>query len=116
LLGHMVDVIDIEVDQGVRSSVTLVLRQVHADAPTSHGDEPRTTGLELMLPLLYKPEPPIPADSPRRVLNIANRHNLLIHRPTLTLPMFSSRATATDKCAHERRGSGRTVAAFERTR
>jgi hypothetical protein len=33
LLGHVIDVLDIEVDQCVRPSVALVLRQVKPDIP-----------------------------------------------------------------------------------
>jgi hypothetical protein len=80
LLGHSVDVVDIEVDQGLRRSVALVLRQVKADVPACHRDEPRKPGLELMLPLFDEPEPPIPSNSTRRVLDIENRHDLLVHR------------------------------------
>jgi hypothetical protein len=51
-------------------------------------------GLELMFPLLDEPEPPIPRDSPRRVLNMENRHDLLVHGQTLT-----SRGETAGACA-----------------
>src|SRR4051794_8875029 len=37
-----------------------------------------------MLPLLDEAEPPVPCDRPRRVLDVENRHDLLVHGPTLT--------------------------------
>lgn len=51
LLRHGIYVVDIEVDQGVRPSVALVLRQVKPGMPTCYGDERGKAGLELMLPL-----------------------------------------------------------------
>ena len=47
LLGDGVDVSDIQMDQGVRPSVTLVLGQVEADVAPSHRDEPWEARLEL---------------------------------------------------------------------
>src|SRR4051794_41267530 len=70
LLGYGIDVLDIEVEQSVRPSIALVLRQVKPDIPTCHGDEPGKAGLELMLPFLDEPEAPVPCDGPRRVLDI----------------------------------------------
>jgi hypothetical protein len=70
LLGHGIDVLDIEVDQGVRPSIARVLREVQPGMPTCYGDEPGKAGLELMLPLFDEPEPSIPSDSPRCVLDI----------------------------------------------
>jgi hypothetical protein len=84
LVGHGIDVLDIEVDQGVRPSVALVLREVKPGMPACHGHEPGKAGLKLMLPLFDEPEPPIPCDTPRRVLDIENRHDLLVHGQTLT--------------------------------
>src|SRR3954452_22810012 len=84
LLGHGVDVPDVEVDQGVGPSVALVLGQVQPDVATCHGDEPGKAGLELVLPLLDEAEPPIPFDSPRRVLDTQNRYDLLVHVPNVT--------------------------------
>src|SRR3954466_2736336 len=84
LLGERIDVPDVEVDQGVRPSVAGVLRQIQPDVSTCDGDEPGKAGFELMLPLLDEPEPPVPRDSPRRVLDTEYRHDLLVHRPTLT--------------------------------
>src|SRR3954452_13825032 len=81
LLGERIDVPDVEVDQGVRPSVARVLRQVQPDVSTCDGDEPGKAGFELMLPLLDEPEPPVPRDSPRRVLDTEYRHDLLVHRP-----------------------------------
>jgi hypothetical protein len=64
LLRHGIYVVDIEVDQGVRPSVAVVLRQVKPGMPTCYGDEGGKARLELMLPLFDEPEPPIPCDSP----------------------------------------------------
>src|SRR4051794_11017436 len=91
LLGHGIDVLDIQMDQGIRTGVALVLRQVEPDIATCHRDEPGKAGLELMLPLLGEPEPPIPSDSPRRVLDIEHRHHLLVHGRTLTRRRETSR-------------------------
>src|SRR3954467_9411202 len=46
LLGHGIDVPDVEMDQGVRPGVALVLRQVQADIASRHGDEQGEAGLE----------------------------------------------------------------------
>jgi hypothetical protein len=83
LLGHGIDVLDIQVDQRVRPSVTLVLREVKPGTPACHGHEPGKAGLKLMLPLFDEPEPPVPRDGPPRVLDIENGHNLLVHGRTL---------------------------------
>jgi hypothetical protein len=37
-----------------------------------------------MLPLLDEPESPVPGHSARRVLDTENRHDLLVHNPSLT--------------------------------
>jgi len=79
LLGHRVDVPDVEVDQGVRPGVARVLGEVEPDIPARHRDEPGKARLELMLPLLHEAETPVPGDGPRRVLDAENRHDLLVH-------------------------------------
>src|SRR5436190_15246244 len=81
LLGHGIDVLDIEVDQRVRPSVALVLRQVDPHSPACHGHEPGEAGLELMLPLLGEPEPRVPRGGPRRVVDVENGHDRLVHVP-----------------------------------
>lgn len=83
LLGHGIDVPDVEMDQGVRPGVALVLREVEPDVATGDGDEQRETRLELVLPLLREPEPLIPPHGPRGVLDAENRHDLLVHGRTL---------------------------------
>jgi hypothetical protein len=79
LLGNAVDVIDVEVDERVRSCVAFVLGQVDVDRSSGNGDEPRKARLELMLPLLLEAEPLVPRDGARGVLNVENRDNLLAH-------------------------------------
>src|SRR5262249_37192136 len=54
LLRHGVDVVDVEVDERVRSRVALVLRQVEAHVAAGDGEEPREAGLELVPPLLVE--------------------------------------------------------------
>jgi hypothetical protein len=61
LLGDAVDVVDVEMNEGVRSRVTLVLREVEVDVSSCNGNEPRKVGLELMLPFLFEPEPLVQA-------------------------------------------------------
>jgi hypothetical protein len=61
LLGHGVDVPDVEVDQGVRPGVARVLGEVEPDIPARDRDEPGKARLELMLPLLTKPRRPYQA-------------------------------------------------------
>jgi hypothetical protein len=84
LLRDAVDVIDVEMNQGVRSRVTLVLREVEVDVSSCNGDEPRKAGLELMLPFLFEPEPLVPGDSARRGLSVENRNDLLVHAAEIT--------------------------------
>jgi hypothetical protein len=84
LLGDAVDVIDVEMNEGVRSRVTLVLREVEVDVSSCDGNEPRKAGLELMLPFLFEPEPLVPGDSARRVLGVEDRNNLLVHAAEIT--------------------------------
>src|SRR5262249_20875266 len=83
LLGHRIDVSDIEVDQGVRPGIALVLREIEPDGPASHRNEPGKARLELMLPFLDEPEAPVPGDRPIPVLDIENRHHLFVHASTL---------------------------------
>jgi hypothetical protein len=79
LLGDAVDVIDVEVDERVRSCVAFVLREVDVDRSSCNRNEPRKTWLELMLPFFREAEPLVPRDSARRVLDVQNRDNLLAH-------------------------------------
>jgi hypothetical protein len=83
LLGDTVDVIDVQMDEGVRSCVTLVLREVNTDVSSSDGNEPRKAGFELMLPFLAEPESLVPLDSACGVLNMENRNDLLAHAAEL---------------------------------
>src|SRR4051794_38689475 len=84
LLGDAVDVMDVEMDEGVRSCVTLVLGEVEVEVSSCNGDEPREAGLELMLPFLLEPEPLVPGDGARRVLGVENRNDLLVHAAETT--------------------------------
>ena len=78
LLRDGVDVVDVEVDEGVRTRITLVFREVKTDAATRDGDEPGKARLELMLPLLLESETLVPGNSPTCILNVENRYYLLI--------------------------------------
>jgi hypothetical protein len=84
LLGDAVDVIDVEMDEAVRSRVTFVLREVNVDGTSCDGNEPRKARLELMLPFLPEPEPLVPLDGSRRVRDVENRHDLLVHAAEIT--------------------------------
>ena len=69
----------------------LLLREVETDAAPRNGDEQRKAGLELMLPLLFESEPLVPGDSASCVLNVQNRHDLLVHRADVTVERRGSR-------------------------
>jgi hypothetical protein len=84
LLGDAIDVNDVEMDEGIRSRVTRVLREVDVNVSSCNGNEPRKVGLELMLPLLPESEPLVPGNSARRVLNVENRNDLLVHAAEIT--------------------------------
>jgi hypothetical protein len=57
----------------------------------------REAGLELMLPLLDEPQPPVPRDGSRGILDVENRHDLLVHGQTLTGCSSPSRECASTK-------------------
>jgi hypothetical protein len=95
LLGDAVDVIDVEMDEAVRSRVTLVLREVDLDVSSCNGNEPRKAGLELMLPFLFEPESLVPGDGARRVLSVENRNNLLVHAAEITARVGKERIACT---------------------
>jgi hypothetical protein len=50
LRRHSVDVVDVEVDQRVRTSVAFVLREIKPNVAASDRDEPGEARLELVLP------------------------------------------------------------------
>jgi hypothetical protein len=79
VFGYRIDVIDVEVDQGVGRCVAGVFRDVKPNAPTCDGHEPREAWLELMLPLLLEPEALVPLNGTMSVVHAENRHDLLIH-------------------------------------
>jgi hypothetical protein len=73
---NRVDVLEVQMDEGVRSSIALVLGEVEADASTRDGDEQREAGLELMLPLLAEAQALVPGDGTSRVLDVQDRDDL----------------------------------------
>lgn len=79
LLGHGIDVTDVEVDQRVGSRIALVLGKVEPDVPACDRDEERETGLELVLPLLREPQASVPVDRSPCVSDMENRYDLLVH-------------------------------------
>ena len=83
LLGHSIDVPDIEMNQRVRPGIALVLGEVQPDVSARHRDKPGEAGLELMLPLLRKPESLIPSHSASRIFDVEHRDDFLVHGETL---------------------------------
>ena len=79
LLRHRVDVPDVQVDQRVGTGIALVFRQVEPNVAARHGHKPWEAWLELVLPLLTKPKALVPRDSTTGILDVENRHDLLIH-------------------------------------
>src|SRR5207253_4911375 len=79
LLGDSIDVIEIQMDEGVRARVTLVLREIEPDATSGYRDEQRKARLELMLPLLAESKPLVPRHCTACVLDIENRDDLFFH-------------------------------------
>jgi len=71
--------------QRVRPCVTFVLREVEAEPAPRNGDEPWKARLELMLPLLLESEPLVPDNSASCVLDVENRHDLLVHRAEVSV-------------------------------
>ena len=63
LLRNGIDVIDVEMDERVRSCVSFMLGEIELDAPARNRDEPRQARFELMLPLLLESEPLVPANA-----------------------------------------------------
>jgi len=66
-------------DERVGTSVTLVLGEIEPGGSPRYRDKPRKPRLELMLPFLAEPEAVVPRNSPRRILDVQNGHDLLVH-------------------------------------
>ena len=88
LLRHRVDVVDVQVDKRVGTGIALVLGEVEPNVAARYGYKPREPWLKLVLPLLTEAEALVPPDSTAGILDIENRHDLLIHagEPKRTLP------------------------------
>jgi hypothetical protein len=71
------------VDEHVRPCVTVVLREVEPDIASGYGDEPRETRLELVLRLFLEPEPLVPGNNARRVVDTQYQDDLLAHERRL---------------------------------
>ena len=84
LLRDGVDVIDVKVDERVRPRVTRMFGEIRAGTSSRHRNKPRQARLELMLPLLAEAEPLVPGNSPRRILDVKNGHDLLVHSVEVT--------------------------------
>jgi hypothetical protein len=74
-----VDVVDVQMDERVRNSVTRVLRQEKPDPSPCNGNKPREARLELMLPLFTKAEPLVPRDGACRIFDAENWNDFLVH-------------------------------------
>jgi hypothetical protein len=88
-----VDVLEVQMDERVRSSITLVLGEVKPDTCTRDGDEQRETGLELMLPLFAETQALVPGNSTSRVLDVQDRDDLFVHDAQRIQPSEPSLAT-----------------------
>ncbi len=84
LRGDSVDVVDVEVDEGIGARVTLVFGEVEAHTAARHGNEPGQPRLELMLPLLLESEPVVPGNGSAHVLDIQNGYYLFVHTAEVT--------------------------------
>jgi hypothetical protein len=90
-----VDIVHVQVDESGGASVTLVLREIEPSLPPGHGDEPRKTWLELMVPFLSEAEALIPRNSPTCGLDIQHGHDLFVH--TSEVNRESTRAAGLDE-------------------
>jgi hypothetical protein len=79
-----VDVVDVEMDEGVRARVTLVFGEVQARPAARDGNEQGKARLELMLPLLLESETPVPRNGTTCVLDVENGYDLFIHGGEVT--------------------------------
>jgi len=86
LFRDRVDILDIQVDERVWSSVTFVFGQIEPDMPARHRDEHRETRLELMVPLFLESQPLVPRDSPTGVLDIQDRDDFFVQPSELIGP------------------------------
>jgi hypothetical protein len=65
-------------DQRVRPRVTLLLGQIQPHVTPGDRYEKGKATLALVLPLLRGPQPRVPRDSPRHVLDTESRYDLLV--------------------------------------
>ena len=79
LLGDLVDVMDVQVDEGVGPCITFVLREVEPNASARHRNEPWKPRLELMVPLFGESESLVPGHCPSGVLHIQDWNDLFVH-------------------------------------
>src|SRR5947209_746895 len=79
LFRHRINVLDVEVDQGAARCVAGVFGEVKPNPPPCYRHEPREPWLELMLPLLLKPETPVPLNCTAGHVHAENRHDLPLH-------------------------------------
>jgi hypothetical protein len=80
LVGDGVKIAQGQVDQGVRSSIAGVLRQVEVNSAPTHRDKGRHVWLETVLRQLLEAEAPVPLDRDRRVLDAKNRDDVFVRR------------------------------------
>jgi hypothetical protein len=79
-----IDVVHVQVDEGVRSSIALVFGEVETNVSAGNRDEPRESRLELMPPLLVEVQSLIPRYGARGVLDVEDRDDLFVHAPNLS--------------------------------
>ena len=80
LRGDGVNIAHVQMDEATPRRVTCMFGQVEADIASRDGNEPRETGLELMLPFLPEPQALVPLNRSCGVRHTENWHN-----PSFTL-------------------------------
>jgi hypothetical protein len=83
LLRDRVDVVDVQVNEGVGPCVSLVLREIDPNASACHRNERGKAWLELMLPLPLETESLVPGDSPSGVLDVQDGDDLFVQASEL---------------------------------
>jgi hypothetical protein len=79
-LRYAIDVLRVEVNQGVRAGVAPCVPRGTAGRTRVPPGRTTEARLERILPLLDKSEPLIPGDSPPCIFDTKNRPDLLVHR------------------------------------
>ena len=79
LSRYVIDVSDIQVNEGVGCRVATVLREIEPNIASRDRDEPWEIRLELVLPLLFEPEPAVPVDGASSVFDTENRNDVFNH-------------------------------------